>query len=374
MKAIAKRPRAVVPPKVLPLAKRVVYLWGAGATQAEISYLGARPINLLMRSSEELGEGVSSRVMERVGNIIRIDSDLGVDIEKLISLLASSGMAKYVKSAENVRAAYFEEICRNLVEAKISDQPSLALGLFQMHKRPRFRESVEILTGMITTNHDGLLQVASQEIFGGVNLGFPFSSTDYIPLGDDLAPPILQLHGSFSWELDTPIKVLRLRDNSRYSADAVWLPPSILKEAKNYPFNKMMGHAYELLSKKCDVLRIVGCSLTQNDWNILSLIFGAQRHKENFGGSAFQIELITSHSRGKEIRDDCSYLRNVKPIGDLPEGRLADYKEKDHRDLPADMKNSFAYWLGQKIEHHYRNGELGAESLEPQMSAIAGGL
>ena len=37
--------------------KQIVYLWGAGATQAEIDYLGAHTVNLLMRDSDERGEG-----------------------------------------------------------------------------------------------------------------------------------------------------------------------------------------------------------------------------------------------------------------------------------------------------------------------------
>src|SRR5262245_59605144 len=45
--------------------KRVIYLWGAGATQEEIDYVGARPINLLMRDSRR-GEGGSTRIIKRL--------------------------------------------------------------------------------------------------------------------------------------------------------------------------------------------------------------------------------------------------------------------------------------------------------------------
>jgi hypothetical protein len=46
--------------------KKVVYLWGAGGTQAEVNYLGAHTVNLLMRDSEHLGEGVATRILKRL--------------------------------------------------------------------------------------------------------------------------------------------------------------------------------------------------------------------------------------------------------------------------------------------------------------------
>jgi hypothetical protein len=48
--------------------KQVVYLLGAGATQAEVKYLGAAEVNLLMRDSEELGgEGLSTAILKKLG-------------------------------------------------------------------------------------------------------------------------------------------------------------------------------------------------------------------------------------------------------------------------------------------------------------------
>ena len=72
--------------------KEVVYLWGAGATQAEISYLGAQVINVLMRDNEELGEGIATRILRRLEKRWQsaFGEDQGIDIEKLISLLVAS--------------------------------------------------------------------------------------------------------------------------------------------------------------------------------------------------------------------------------------------------------------------------------------------
>src|SRR5713226_1593415 len=106
----------------------------------------------------------------------------------------------------------------------------------------------------------GLLQIASQQVHGSVDLGFPFSSGDFTPATSTDVPPILQLHGSFTWQFGVPPKAVRLRTHSRYPAETIWIPPSILKESRIYPFNKLVGLSYELLAKHCDVLRVVGSS------------------------------------------------------------------------------------------------------------------
>jgi hypothetical protein len=250
--------------------------------------------------------------------------------------------------AEELRRAYFSELRTSLAAAHVLDSPQLAVRLLKMHRDWQFRKEVESLSGIITTNHDGLLQVASQRVYDGVNLGFDFVSNEF----DQRAslPPILQLHGSFTWGFGIPIEVSKLRRGSKYE-ETVWIPPTILKESKTFPFNKLSGLAYEVLAKRCDVLRIVGSSLTQNDWNILSLIFNAQRHSEFTTGRAFVIELIMSQDTGERIKRECAYLKNVNPIGFLTEGRFAEYKEGPIS-AESDLANPFAYWLNEKVTYH----------------------
>lgn len=355
--------------------KQIVYLFGAGATQAEVDYLGARRVNLLMRDNEHLGEGVSTRVLKKIGRPGKQFSgeDQSIDIEKLISLLIASGVEKHSKIAEAMRRQYFEEVCASLVSAGIVEKPGLVVSLLEMHKHHQFQEEVEVLSGIITTNHDGLLQIASQNVFGEINLGFPFSSDEFTPATSPTVPPILQLHGSFTWTFDVPVKVTKLQPTSSYAGETIWIPPAILKESKNYPFNKLIGLGYELLAKRCDVLRVVGASLTQNDWNVLSLIFNAQRHRELRRGAAFLIELIMPHAGGKEVERECSYLKNIIPIGNLTEGQFTEYKEMEH-ELPAEseMRNPFAYWLKEKINYHRQRKEFGDGPFDGSMAQIAG--
>lgn len=332
--------------------KRVVYLWGAGATHAEGQRLGST-ISLLMRDSASQ-EGISTRILRRTGKRV-LSSFSGevvgnVDIEKLISLLVASGNKSHSDLAERMRESYFAELKASLADAKVLDNPELAIQLFQMHGNWRFRRYTEVLTGVITTNHDGLLQLASQRVFGGVNLGFNFSSADF--KRSDATPPILQLHGSFTWQFGTPTKISRLHRRSQYD-DTVWIPPTILKESKSFPYNKLSALAYELLVRNCDLLRVVGTSLTQNDWDVLTLIFNAQRHLEIGKTEPFNIELIMPQEAGEQIKRDCAYLKNVRPIGYLTEGRFNAYKTETIS-ADSDLANPLAYWLSEKREFHRR--------------------
>lgn len=351
--------------------KRIAHLFGAGATQAEADYLGARPVNLLMRDNPT-GDGLSTRILQRSGvNGRSFMVDRGVDVEKLISLLAASGAARHATLAQEMRQLYFDEVIRGLAEARVIATPQLAIALLEMHRKTQFQRNVEKLIGILTTNHDGLLQIAFQEVLGAVNLGFPFASSEFTPAMSSAVPPLLQLHGSFTWTFGVPIEIRRLRPSSRYHPDTVWLPPAILKESKTYPFNRIASVAYALLVDACDVLRVVGSSLAQNDWNVLSLVFNAQRHREAVGRSTFKIELIMPHQHGVDIQGDCSYLSELTPIGFLTEGRFEAYKEEPGTQDPG-MNNVFAYWLKEKVTHHYRRREFGTGELKGAMATISG--
>lgn len=351
--------------------KRVVYLWGAGATQAEAQHVGS-PINLLMGNNEKFGEGISSRTLERVAfeSKYKVSNGQSVDIEKLISLMANSGVEKHAKIADEMRNCYFAELTSSLNESGVINQPRLAIRLLEMHNDKNFRENAESLSGIITTNHDGLLQVASQDVFGSLNSGFQFRSSEFTQGDSDLIPPVLQLHGSLTWQFGLPITITKLSTKLSCS-DSVWIPPTILKESKNYPFNTLTGRAYELLSKCCDVLRVVGASLTQNDWNILSIIFNAQRHLEFTNRTPFLIELIMPQCAGKLIMDECGFLQRMNPIGYLTEGIFAPYKDDTLPKEPG-MDNPLEYWIEQKISYHRSRAELSEVNVDHEFTQTEG--
>ena len=155
--------------------KQIVYLLGAGATQAEVAHQGVK-VNLLM-------QGISSHILKRANTDRHLNLKEEADIEKLISLLAATGIDKYKQEAENLREAYFAEILDGLINAGILDNPELAMGLFEMHNNALFKKKTETLSGIISLNHDNLFQVASQNIYKCINLGFKFESdsTHFLP-------------------------------------------------------------------------------------------------------------------------------------------------------------------------------------------------
>jgi hypothetical protein len=325
-----------------------VYLFGAGATQAEVSYDGPGNVSVLMLDTD-LGYGISTGVLERLGpegNAFKTDK--GVDIEKLISLLTASGIDEHLELAAKMRRHYFEEICARLNSAITVEQPTLATALLEMHRNPTFETEVESLSGIITTNHDGLLQAAFKETFGGVDVGFPFISPSLsMPNGNSI-PPLLELHGSFTWSFGSPLEITMLSKSSIYSRDASWIPPTVLKESKHYPFNKLTALAYELLSKHCDVLRVIGSSLTQNDWNILCLIFNAQRHNMYLGRPAFTIELIMPYKDGLAIERNATYLKNVLTIRSLKPGDFSSYEDWKDEYPPIGDDESNPFFFGSR--------------------------
>jgi len=357
-----------VPAEEIP-PERVAYLWGAGATQAEVNNVGAAILNLLMRDRENLGLGIASRILEKLPDKWKsaFTTDKGLDVEKVISLLSGSGLAEHLELADQMRRLYFEDICQKLAQAQVLTNPKLATALLLLHKNDTLRKT-EVLTGLLTTNHDGLLQLASQNVFGSVNIGVPFTSTELVPSTNGTVP-LLHLHGSFTWTFGLPLKVALLQETSAYSPNTVWIPPTILKESKSYPFNRIVGAAYEILSRHCDVLRVVGSSLTQNDWNVLSLIFNAQRHRESVNEAPFRVELIMSQESGEQIMKECSYIRHLILIGFLTDGDFEGYKTGE---LTADMRNPLYYWLQQKVRFHQNKGQLGDAPLDPVLAQLVG--
>lgn len=346
--------------------KKVLYLFGAGATQAEADHKARFPINLLMTDINDR-KGVSSRALDRSG--IRKELDLEeeekkVDIEKLISLLTASGVQGNIEKAEKLRRAYYEEIMESLQNTDILETPELAISLLEMHNNEKFKEK-EVLSGIISLNHDNLYQVASQTVHGCVNLGFNFTCPtgrfdDALEEEDHDAPLLIQLHGSFNWRNSHPITVKDLSGAGSDDEEMLWIPPTTSKEAKDYPFNKLMALSYEKLTD-CDILRVVGCSLSQNDWNLLALLFRAQNRKAEMKQDYFEVQIIDRQIKGNEIKDSCSYLQKIVEIGRLTDGIFDDYKDNYQEEDPPEssvLSNPLKYWLKTKANYHTNEGVL----------------
>jgi hypothetical protein len=354
--------------------KKIVYIVGAGATQAEATHAGHQ-VNLLMKNND-LGVGISEGTLnkakkgkKRIREILAIEEE--TDIEKLITLLAATGTIQNIEYAEILKRNYYQEIIERINDVGILYNPELAIALLQMHTNKKF-SGIENLLAIISLNHDNLFQEASQTVHSCINLGFYFFSTEFKPGNYTQAPFLLQLHGSFSWRRHKQIHIVKIKPKSEYDPNMTWIPPSILKETKDYPFNKLTGLAYELLVD-CDILRIVGCSLSQNDWNLISLIFSAQNAQYIESKVCFKIELIMDIENFDNFKKEISYLRNIIPISQLDDGDFSSYKtKKEERVRPSELDNPFEFWLKTKVNFHISEGQFDRGSIENPLKQIVG--
>jgi hypothetical protein len=353
--------------------KRVVYLIGAGATQAEIANKGSVE-NILM-------QGVSQRITIKAKEKKELNLDwlppvkeqdpIKLDLEQLVSLLITNGnsIKKYLQAANSLKQLYRDDIIAILKRTNVLDSPDLALNLLGLHNDSKFKE-VETLAGIINLNHDNLFEVASQKIYDGINIEFNFLEDGFKK--NTNAPLILKLHGSFNWKSSWPIQLIDLHSyTDTDDDDYIWLPPTTVKEAKEFPYSKLIGKAYELLMD-CDILRVVGCSLNQNDWNIINLVFSTQYLKFVHTSNYYDIQLILNPKEAEGIRERYSYLGKIHTISELSdldddEGKNPYFKA--HEDGMVDFSNTnlgnyFKFWLDKKTEYHRKLNEVAIKKEE----------
>jgi hypothetical protein len=328
-------------------AKRVVYLFGAGATIAEASYAGIEePLSLEHISELVIKEAKKRRLPKDI--LAEIQPDDIQDIELYISLLESMQTIKYSDMTKKLRSIFCETIQKNLTIGKEPIKPVLEMALLQMHQSVAKEEEIK---GAISVNYDSLLDYSFNEIYDGVNYGIKCvcSSGDYHIRNDTV--PLIKLHGSFNWRRSYPlIEIDEQQAKSGKQTEMLWIPPSIQKTRDMYPFNILWGKAFELLD--CDILRIVGCRLSQNDWGLISLIFSTQMRTDG----AYSIELINSNESGSDIRKRNGFLKNVKVLEEM-EGFIDIAK--------YGSMNPFLSWLQRKISLFRENNLCtGDENLE----------
>ena len=136
--------------------------------------------------------------------------------------------------------------------------------------------------------------------------------------------PLLKLHGSFNW------KGQKIRGRKR----TIEIIP--LGSSKNYlhaPYGFIWNRALDILIE-CDALRVIGCSLSQNDFHLIDLLFKA--HLER--GTAFDIEIISSDQTGRGIRGNYGFFPRIKTLLELEEHLIPD----------AAPANPFKTWLKYK--------------------------
>lgn len=278
-------------------AKKVVYLLGTGATQAEISLRGGT-IRILMR---DITDGILRKIEKKnIKSLAVLRNELTAeyaDIEHLITLYESTGIYKHEIIAKHLKKLFKEEIqdrTRNI-------QPKLLTALIDMHEITQLNEE---LKGILTLNYEDVLEKAIQEVKDGINYSIEMDCRHSSLKRCKTTVPVLKLHGSFNWKNELPI-ILTDEDKIRKPENALWIPPGLEKKRERYPFSVIWGRAREVLD--CDVLRVIGCSLSRNDWHLVSLLYTTQ--KLNAQKKEYDIELIDYLEEAKRIRDNYPYLR-----------------------------------------------------------------
>jgi len=149
--------------------------------------------------------------------------------------------------------------------------------------------------------------------------------------------PLLKLHGSFDWFFDVNMDKILVRKSGNINT-MQWIPPRLNKEYLNYPYNIIHGKAYELLVQ-CDILRVIGCGLNQNDIGLISLLFKTQKK----GANPYSIDIIGSRPTRKNISERLGMLLTFAE---------SFYENNDWGKLgKPDTENPFLDWLYFKIKN-----------------------
>ena len=345
-------------------ARRVVYLLGAGATQGAVSFAGS-PEKLIM-------PGLIDRLLERmheqyalhfadhpgIGHLVNEVVDTKTDFEHLLTFLADTPSQRFQDFAESLKSV-FSAVLRAALEKvrrDVGEQYSdLYAVLVDMHQ---VKDSGESLAGFLTLNYDSILEHAIHEkLDRGIDYGIRTIGNDAVD-----AIPVLKLHGSFSWRHSWPVEVVGEIEGG------LWIPPGIRKAKADYPFNAIWGAARELLD--CDVLRIIGCNLGPNDWDLVSLLFTTMHGRE--AAPPYDVEVIGWPSTASGIAEMFPYL-SVRSLLELPEigpqligelqgGAPTEYAALDEReqeraleDARTKIENPFERWLRLKGELMWRD-------------------
>jgi hypothetical protein len=282
---------------------KVVYLFGAGVTQGEIKMVDDS-ISML---TKDLRDDIIKTIEKGKGKLLNVvvnELNADANIEHLISLYESVGTEKHKKIAQKLKELFREAILNKLklLENNYpSFKPILISSVIDMHEIKGFKEE---LIAILTLNYDDITELAINEINNSINyyIKVKTSETNH-KFNNRNIFPFIKLHGSFNWKRDYPVRIVDKFD-LRNECDVLWIPPGVEKKKDNYPFNMLWAKAKELLS--CDILRIIGCSLNRNDWQLVALIFAIQKINQS---KKFTIQLINYYDIGKEIKSNYPYLR-----------------------------------------------------------------
>jgi hypothetical protein len=304
--------------------KKIVYLFGAGATHAELNL----DPNLLEEKRLGLLIGdVSSRVIEQARRKKKYLKDVemvsgtggSLNIELLISLIENSKVCDWANKTSHLKKLVKIDINNILTESRTKHfYLHKALLEFHGHEKTKTKENV---IGHISLNYDDVLDQAYKTMLG-VKPNYCFSlENDHTTINNI---PLLKLHGSFNW-----VKQFIRGKKRRIEI----IPLGSSKSYLHAPYGFIWNRALEILIE-CDVLRVIGCSLNSNDIHLIDLLFKAHLERSR----AFDIEIVDFDVTGEAIQKNYGFFPQIKKWSQLEGGSMAD----------PNPHNPFKTWLKYK--------------------------
>lgn len=348
-----------ITPESEPAPRRVVYLLGAGATQGAADFAGSSEKLVMPGLIDVLLERMREVYVDQfhdhpsVSHLVNDVVDADTDFEHLLTFLEDTPSLVYQDLARRLKTV-FSAVLRSALDkvcTEVGDKHSeLYAVLVDMHQVESSRES---LHGFLTLNYDLFLENAIEKLGRSVDYGVYVRSATRTPD----AIRVLKLHGSFGWRHTWPIEL------AAAISTGLWIPPGIRKAKAEYPFNAIWGAARELLD--CDILRIIGCNLGPNDWDLVSLLFTTMHGRDS--GAPYDIEVVGWPTTAYRMAASFPYL-GVRSLLELPEigpqliGEVLGREPIDYVDLNepdqglaitnarSKVANPFEHWLRLKGE------------------------
>jgi hypothetical protein len=279
--------------------KKIAYLFGAGATHAELPEPGD---SVAEQKQGLLISDVSSRVIDKArrnrkyrrGLELVSSASGSLNIELLISLIEASKIHDWESKTQFLKRLVERDINGILLKGG-PRRFYLHKALFEFHKHKQVVDKEELI-GCISLNYDDVLDQAYRKFHGPPRYCFSLEQ-DAPNVG---AIPLLKLHGSFNWG----------RQKIRGKIRAIEIIP--LGSNKSYlhvPYDSIWNRAMEVLIQ-CDILRVIGCSLSQNDIHLIDLLFKAHLERKK----PFDIEVIASEPTGDAIRRNYGFFPKIKTL------------------------------------------------------------
>lgn len=314
---------------------KIVYLFGAGATHAEMINLHEDLSETFLKKNGLLIGHVSQRVIKKfrsfrthLKDIELVSSPKGsLNIELLISLIENNNIKDADKKIRILKNLVRKDILNRLTKPRIK-RFYLHKALLELHSKIKQKET---LVGIISLNYDHVIDEAYKAV-NGSKPNYCFSSE----LPNDI--PFLKLHGSFNW------KSIKICGKKR---TVPIIPLGVNKNYLQLPYNFIWGRALEIITE-CEILRVIGCSFSQNDIALIDLLFKAHLEKEQ----PFEFQIISAENTASQIKNNYGFFPKIIGLGKI-EGNLVPNPIQFDSD-----GNAFKIWLKAKSARMLKEEEI----------------